>query len=233
MKRAEEAYEKKKAESNAKEVALPWRRLSVKPFNLAEIHNYLRAFSILLLANKNLMKKDVSIKSDGWSESYKNPLIQFHGYPHLRHRFASIIVMLKRLKLIKTGLQAMVISEEWSSYRDDDTAKANFVKEKIVNDECLLTPREQTHVWHFGYEMWDSMIEKVKFEIYKKEKRPTSQRSLFYDVVKDILVARWTKNNTPLHYNYSDSGYSGFYKNAPHRMQKFPRKDKIFEGCFP
>ncbi|GKG05021.1 hypothetical protein Tco_0315408, partial [Tanacetum coccineum] len=44
--------------------------------------------------------------------------------------FASIIVMLKRLKLIKTGLQAMVISEEWSSYREDDIVKA-----KIVNDE--------------------------------------------------------------------------------------------------
>ena len=50
-------------------------------------------------------------------------------------RFASIIVMLKRLKLIKRGLQAMVISEEWSSYRDDDIGKANFVKEKIVNDD--------------------------------------------------------------------------------------------------
>lgn len=50
-------------------------------------------------------------------------------------RFASIIVMLKRLKLIKRGLQAMVISEEWSSYREDDTEKANFVKEKILNDE--------------------------------------------------------------------------------------------------
>lgn len=35
-------------------------------------------------------------------------------------RFASIIVMLKRLKLIRRGLQAMVISEEWSTYRDDD-----------------------------------------------------------------------------------------------------------------
>ncbi|PWA76506.1 hypothetical protein CTI12_AA232910 [Artemisia annua] len=50
-------------------------------------------------------------------------------------RFAYIIVMLKRFKLIKTGLQAMVIREEWSSYREDDTVKANFVKEKIVNDE--------------------------------------------------------------------------------------------------
>nr|GEW67171.1 hAT dimerization domain, ribonuclease H-like domain protein [Tanacetum cinerariifolium] len=51
-------------------------------------------------------------------------------------RFASIIVMLKRMKHIKTGLQAMVISEEWSSYREGDIVKANFVKEKIMNDEC-------------------------------------------------------------------------------------------------
>ena len=49
-------------------------------------------------------------------------------------RFASIIVMLKRLKLIKRGLEAMVISEEWSTYRDDDIGKASFVKEKIVDD---------------------------------------------------------------------------------------------------
>ncbi|CAI9260496.1 unnamed protein product [Lactuca saligna] len=50
-------------------------------------------------------------------------------------RFASIIVMLKRLKLIKKGLQAMFISEEWSSYRLDETEKANYVKEYILNDD--------------------------------------------------------------------------------------------------
>ncbi|KAK9019000.1 hypothetical protein V6N11_034043 [Hibiscus sabdariffa] len=49
-------------------------------------------------------------------------------------RFASIIVMLKMFKLIKRGLQAMVISDEWASYREDDTGKANFVKEKLVSD---------------------------------------------------------------------------------------------------
>ena len=32
---------------------------------------------------------------------------------------------------------------------------------------------------HLVYEMWDSMIEKVKIEIYKKEKHPTSQISPF------------------------------------------------------
>ncbi|KAJ9552744.1 hypothetical protein OSB04_016789 [Centaurea solstitialis] len=50
-------------------------------------------------------------------------------------RFASIIVMLKRLKLIKRALQAMVISDEWSSYRLDDTVQANLVKDYILNDE--------------------------------------------------------------------------------------------------
>ncbi|KAK8596116.1 hypothetical protein V6N12_064615 [Hibiscus sabdariffa] len=50
-------------------------------------------------------------------------------------RFASIIVMLKRFKLIKHGLQAMVISDEWNSFREDDTGKANFVKEKLLSDD--------------------------------------------------------------------------------------------------
>ncbi|XP_023755302.1 uncharacterized protein LOC111903777 [Lactuca sativa] len=49
--------------------------------------------------------------------------------------FASIIVILKRLKLIKRGLQTMFISKEWSSYRLDDTEKANAVKEYILNDD--------------------------------------------------------------------------------------------------
>ncbi|XP_030936466.1 uncharacterized protein LOC115961669 [Quercus lobata] len=39
-------------------------------------------------------------------------------------RFASIVVMLKRLKFIKRCLQAMAISEQWASYREDDVGKA-------------------------------------------------------------------------------------------------------------
>ncbi|KAL1190553.1 hypothetical protein V5N11_032833 [Cardamine amara subsp. amara] len=46
----------------------------------------------------------------------------------------NIVVMLKRFKLIKRSLQAMAISEEWSSYKEDDTLKASAVKEKILND---------------------------------------------------------------------------------------------------
>ncbi|GKB52877.1 hAT dimerization domain, ribonuclease H-like domain protein, partial [Tanacetum coccineum] len=147
----------------------------------------------------------------------------------------------------------MVISEEWSSYREDDTAKANFVKEKIVNDEwwdkVSYILSFTGHIYdmiracdtdkpclHLVYEMWDSMIEKVKFEIYKKEKSPTSQRSLFYDVVKDILVARWTKNNTPLHclaHSLNPRFYSDAWlledstRNAPHRDAEISQ-ERIF-----
>ena len=42
-------------------------------------------------------------------------------------RFASVLVMLKRFKLIKGSLQAMVISERWNSYREDDKERAKDV----------------------------------------------------------------------------------------------------------
>ncbi|KAD3640423.1 hypothetical protein E3N88_29646 [Mikania micrantha] len=47
-------------------------------------------------------------------------------------RFASIILMLKRLKFIKRGLQALVISEEWSSYREDDTVKLTLLNKRLL-----------------------------------------------------------------------------------------------------
>ncbi|ESQ38049.1 hypothetical protein EUTSA_v10029312mg [Eutrema salsugineum] len=131
-------------------------------------------------------------------------------------RFASIVVMLKRMKLIRYALKAMVISDEWTTYRDDDVGKAMLVREKILNDdwwenvssiidftapiyEMIRLCDTDKPCLHLVYEMWDSMIEKVKLEIYKKEKRQLSEFSVFYDVVYDILVARWTKNNTLLH----------------------------------
>lgn len=48
-------------------------------------------------------------------------------------RFASAIVMLKRFKLIYHGLQTMVISDKWASYKED-VGKAAVVKEKLLND---------------------------------------------------------------------------------------------------
>ena len=46
----------------------------------------------------------------------------------------SSIIMLKRFKLIKGGLQTMVISDKWKSYREDDVVKARHVKELELDD---------------------------------------------------------------------------------------------------
>lgn len=49
-------------------------------------------------------------------------------------RFASTVVMLKRIKLLKTALQRMVISDQWSTYREDNQQRAAHVKELLLND---------------------------------------------------------------------------------------------------
>lgn len=131
-------------------------------------------------------------------------------------RFASIVIMLKRFKLIRRALETMVISEEWASYREDDVGKAAFVKEKIMDDlwwdkvtyildftapiyDMIRVCDTDKPTLHLVYEMWDTMIEKVKLEIFKKEGRASNDRSPFFEKVYDILVSRWTKSNTPLH----------------------------------
>ncbi|KAG8485832.1 hypothetical protein CXB51_019167 [Gossypium anomalum] len=81
-------------------------------------------------------------------------------------QFASMIVMLKRLKLIRRDFQNMVINRP---------------------------------TLHLVYEMWDEMLEKVKTGIYRHEGKKGEERSIFYEVVYDILIDRWTKSTTPLH----------------------------------
>ena len=49
-------------------------------------------------------------------------------------RFFSIVVMLKKLKLIKRCLQAMAVSDQWAAYKEDDVGKAQNVKEMILSD---------------------------------------------------------------------------------------------------
>ncbi|CAM8898917.1 unnamed protein product [Rhodiola kirilowii] len=174
-------------------------------------------------------------------------------------RFASIIVMLKRFKLIKQGLQAMVISEQWMTLREEDMGKANFVKEKIVNDdwwdrlayivnftrpiyEMIRYCDTDKPCLHLVYEIWDSMIEKVKIEIYKKEGHQDTEGTPFYDEVYKILVARWTKNNTPLHclaHSLNPRFYSDEWltedstRVAPHRDGEISRERmKCFRRLF-
>ena len=135
-------------------------------------------------------------------------------------RFASVVCMLKRFVEVKTALQQMVISDKWSVYRevrdDSPTPTAQIVKDLILSDvwwdkvdyilkittpiyEMICMTDTDTPCLHLVYEMWDSMIEKVKKVIYRYEGKQEDEESSLYSVIYDILIARWTKGNNPLH----------------------------------
>ena len=131
-------------------------------------------------------------------------------------RFVSIVIMLKMLKLIKRCLQAMAISKQWASYREDDVGKVQKVKDMILSDlwwdkvdyileftapiyDMLRVADTDKPCLHLVYEMWDSMIEKMNATIYRHEGLEDDEYSSFWSVVYDILIDRWTKNCTPLH----------------------------------
>ncbi|XP_038709954.1 uncharacterized protein LOC120004739 [Tripterygium wilfordii] len=160
-------------------------------------------------------------------------------------RFASVIVMLKRFKLIKRGLKELVISDEWEAYREDDVGKAQNVKEIILNDlwwdkvervisftnliyEMLRCADTDKLTLHLIYDMWDSMIEGVKASIYRFEGKELTEESSFYSIVHSILVGRWNKSNTPLHclaHSLNPRYYSKEWINgAPNRVP--PHKDQ-------
>ena len=156
-----------------------------------------------ICAAKNTEKNEVTSEECGWITriaddasfirvfimNHSMRLAMFNEFCSLKllqvadTRFASIVVMLKRLKLIKRCLQAMVISEQWASYREDDVGKAQKVKDMILSDlwwdkvdyilefiapiyDMLRVADIDKPCFHLVYEMWDSMIEKVKATIY-------------------------------------------------------------------
>jgi hypothetical protein len=130
-------------------------------------------------------------------------------------RFASVVCMLKQMVEVKMALQQMVISQEWTIYKDDDQI-SGFVRDTVLNDVRwgkvdyilkITTPIHDmirfvdtdTPYLHLIYEMWEFMIEKVKNEIYRWEGKELNEFSDFYSVIHYILVSRWTKGNNPLH----------------------------------
>ena len=110
----------------------------------------------------------------------------------------------------------MAISEQWASYREDDVGKAQNVKDIILSDlwwntidyilkfialiyDMLRVANTDKPCLHLVFEMWDSMIEKVKVTIYQHEGLEDDEYNSFWGVVYDILIDQWTKNCTPLH----------------------------------
>ncbi|XP_074336689.1 uncharacterized protein LOC141673859 [Apium graveolens] len=120
-------------------------------------------------------------------------------------RFASVIIMLKRFKLLKRALERLVLCEEWSTYREYDLPKAQVMRTTILDEywwdsvdyileftapmyDMLRFSDTDKLSLHLVYDMWDDMIEKVKNIIYRHEKKEHFEESPFYDVVYVILI---------------------------------------------
>ncbi|KAG8390839.1 hypothetical protein BUALT_Bualt01G0125200 [Buddleja alternifolia] len=76
--------------------------------------------------------------------------------------FASVIVMLKRFKIIKQQLQAMVISVRWSCYRDDEFNKARIMKERLLEDLWCSSKVWQTEHPNLSPSQSDLEISKMR-----------------------------------------------------------------------
>ncbi|KAH1213714.1 hypothetical protein GmHk_14G041617 [Glycine max] len=120
-------------------------------------------------------------------------------------RFASMIVMLKGFKLLKRCLQNMVISDQWNSYREDDVRKAahwdkvDYILSFMdpIYSMIKICDTDASNL-HLVYEMWDSMIEKVKTTIYRHDEVLENEVSSFLEVIHEILNSWWSKSCNPL-----------------------------------
>ncbi|XP_070045907.1 uncharacterized protein [Nicotiana tomentosiformis] len=113
----------------------------------------------------------------------------------------------------------MVMDDEWKNYKGDKVieAKAREIKSLVMDDEwwdtieyllrctepivsTLRSADLDCPKLHLIYDMWDTMIEKVKVIVFKHEGKDliTGQSNVFA-TIQGILVARWNKSNTPLH----------------------------------
>lgn len=131
-------------------------------------------------------------------------------------RFASVIVMLKRFKMIRSSLHKMATSDQWNCYHEDDVEKAMHVQEKLLDDswwdridyiltftgpiyEMLRFADTDESSLHLVHEMWNSMITKVKVSIYKHENKSEMEESRFWSIVHSVLESGRSKSTTPLH----------------------------------
>lgn len=136
-------------------------------------------------------------------------------------RFASHIVMLRRIKRVKDALEKTVMDPDWKknrgNLRNANELKSREIKDTLVSDtrwdkvdyilkfteplmEFLRVADKDSCVLHFIYDMWDSMIEDVRGHIFEHENEDLlTGKSAFFDAIQKVLEDRWNKSNTPLH----------------------------------
>ena len=76
----------------------------------------------------------------------------------------------------------MILSDLWWD-------KVNYILEFTAPIYDMLRVADTDKpCFHLVYEMWDSMIEKVKARIYRHESLEANEYSSFFNVVYDILI---------------------------------------------
>ncbi|ERN03513.1 uncharacterized protein LOC18431659 [Amborella trichopoda] len=146
----------------------------------------------------------------------------YSQYPTLRllsvteSRFASTVIIVKRIKEVKPALCRMVVDSYWKVLVEEDAEKARRVKSCLVDDlwwekiEFLIAFTEpilamlraidtDEPTLHEVYDMWATMIEEVRGIIFRNEgKNIFLNESSFYEDIHRILVGSWNKSKTPL-----------------------------------
>ncbi|XP_075636663.1 uncharacterized protein LOC142608889 [Castanea sativa] len=144
------------------------------------------------------LENGVNIVSDGWSDPQRRPLINIMAVPdgglvfikaidgsgEFKDKHYIVGVLRDAIKEIGHDKVVQVITDNANVMKP-----AGAFIEGNTDKPCL----------HLVYEMWDSMIEKVKAVIYQHEGLEDNEYSSFWSVMYDILIDRWTKNCTPLH----------------------------------
>jgi len=111
----------------------------------------------------------------------------------------------EKVKVIKRVLQDIVLSDRWSLYRDDDLGKAQFVKEKVLDDiwwdnidyfiaftdpiyyMIRVTDTNKPSLY-LVYDMWDTMIENVKVAIIGLKAKEIMSNPLFMMCTKSWRI---------------------------------------------
>ncbi|XP_057820098.2 uncharacterized protein LOC131033010 [Cryptomeria japonica] len=121
--------------------------------------------------------------------------------------------MLRCLLKVKEALSAMVISNQWSIWKQSNSERTNKVRDLILNlnwwdnveyvlnfIEPIMSMLRYTNIdaTCLGevYDGMDTMVEKIKVIIAQREKDP---QEFFFKRVEQIIHHRWNKMTTPLH----------------------------------
>ena len=84
-------------------------------------------------------------------------------------------------------LKDMILSDRWWDVVD-------YILEFIAPIyDVLRAANTDKSCLHLVYEIWDSLIEKMKTVIYWHEGLEDDEYSSFFNVMYDILIDRWTK----------------------------------------